>query len=134
MPESTIVLGLDIKISSMQKNECFVKCVSLSIIRVYPAVDVIISSSFPVLPLVSKYRFNQFPLKSQAIIEIAGLRLIMLFIRILRESQKDWNCSRFWLGDLYKHERKHRSLFTVILITKHSFRLDISSHRIMNKI
>ena len=100
MPESTIVLGLDVKISSMQKNECFVKCVSLSIIRVYPAVDVIISSSFPVLPLVSKYQFNQFPLKSQAIIEIAGLRLIMLSIRILRESQKDWNCSRFWLGDL----------------------------------
>ena len=68
--------------------------------------------------------FEHFPLKSPVIIKIDELRLSMLFRRVSRESQKDWNCSRFWLGDLYKHVRKHCSFFTVILVTKHSFRLD----------
>ena len=59
-----------------------------------------------VLSLVSKvYLFEHSPLKSSIIIEIAGL---MLFIRIWRESVKDWNYSRFWLGDLYKHVMKYR--------------------------
>ena len=93
-----------------------------------------VSSSFPILSLVSKeYHFEHFPLKSPVIIEIAGLRLLMLFIRMSKESQMDWICSLFWLGDLYKHVRKHRLFFTVISVTKHSCRLDISSLRIMGK-
>ena len=134
MPESTIMLGLDVKIRSMQVEELFVKWVGLSIIWLKPAVDVIVSSSFPILSLVSKkYHFQHFPLKSPVIIEIVGWRLLMLFRRMSRESQKDQNCSPFWLGDLYKYASKHRSFFTVISVTKHSFRLDISSLRIMGK-
>ena len=92
-----------------------------------------VSSSFPILPLVSKvYHFEHFPLKSPVVIEIAGLRLLILFIRMSRESQKDWNCSRFWPGDLSKHVRKHRLFFTGISVTKHYLRLDISSLRIIN--
>ena len=74
-----------------------------------------VSSSFPILSLVSKeYHFEDFPLKSPVIIKIAGLRLLMLFKRMSRESQKYWICYWFWLGDLYKHMREHRSFFTVI--------------------
>ena len=52
-----------------------------------------VSSSFPILSLVSKeYHFEDFPLKSPVIIEIAGLRLLMLFKRMSRESQKYWIC------------------------------------------
>ena len=58
----------------------------------------------------------------------------MLFIRMSRESQKDWNCSQIWLGDLYKRVKKHRSFFTVISVTKHSFRLDFWSPRITDKL
>ena len=91
-------------------------------------VNVMVLSSFPMLSLVSKeYHFEHFPLKYPAIIKIAGLRLLMLFIRMSRESQKYWNYSQFWLGDLYKHMRKHHSFFMVISITKHSFRVDVSS-------
>ena len=36
MPESNIILGLDVKIRSMQEDEWFVKCVGLSIIWGYP--------------------------------------------------------------------------------------------------
>ena len=85
-----------------------------------------VSSSFPLWSLVSKeYHFEHFLLKSQVIIEIAGLGLLMLFMKMSRVSQKDWNCSRFWLGNLYKHVRKYRPFFTLISVTKHSF-LDIS--------
>ena len=98
-------------------------------------------SSFPILLLVSlrntsihkEYHFEHFLLRSLVIIEIAGLRQLMLFIRMSRESHKDWNCSQFWLGDLYNHLRKHRLFVTVISVTKHFFRLDISYLRIMGK-
>ena len=113
MPEYTIMLGLDVNIRSMEEDELLVKWVDLSIIRAYPAVDVITSGSFPIFSLVSKeYHFEHFPLKSPPIIKTVRLRLLMLFIRMSRESPKDWNCSRFWLGDLYKHVWKHRSFFT----------------------
>ena len=47
-----------------------------------------VSSSFLILSLVSKeYHFEHFPLKSPVIIEIAGLRLLMLFIRMSKELQ-----------------------------------------------
>ena len=43
-------------------------------------VNVMVSSSFPMLSLVSKeYHFEHFPLKYPAIVKIAGLRLLMLF-------------------------------------------------------
>ena len=106
MTESTIMLGLDVKIRSMEEDELFVKWVGLSIIWLWPAVDVMVSSSFPILSLVSKeYYFEHFALKSPVIMEIAALRLLMFFIRMTRESKKDWNCSRFCLGHLYKHVR-----------------------------
>ena len=54
------------------------------------AVKLIVSSSIPVLSLVSKeYHFVYFPLKSPVIFEIPELRLLRLFIRMSRESQKD---------------------------------------------
>ena len=59
-------------------------------------VDVMVSSSFPTWSLVSKgYHFEYFPMKYPVIIEMAGLRPLMLFIRMSRESQKVWNCSIF---------------------------------------
>ena len=55
----TIMLGLDVKIRSMQEDEWFVKWVCLSIMWVYPTVDVMVSSFFPTLSLVSKeYHFE----------------------------------------------------------------------------
>ena len=49
-----------------------------------------VSSSFPVLSLVSKeYHFEHFPLKYPVIIEISGLTLLMLLIRMSKESQID---------------------------------------------
>ena len=49
-----------------------------------------VSSFFPILSLVSKeHHFEHFPLKPPVIIEIARLRVLMLFIRMSRESQKD---------------------------------------------
>ena len=76
-----------------------------------------VSSSFPIYSLVLKeYHLENLPLKSSEIIEIAVLGLLMLFIRMSRESQKDWNCSRFWLGDLYKHLKKHRSFLISVTI------------------
>ena len=83
MPEYTNMLGFDVKIRSMQEDELFVKWVGLSIIWLKPTVDVMVSSSFPILSLVSKvYHFEHFPLKSPVVIEIAGLRLLILFIRM----------------------------------------------------
>ena len=85
MSESTIMLGWDVKIGSVQENELFVKWLGLSINSPYPAVDVMASSFFPILSLVlKKYHFKNFPLISPVVIEIAGLRLLMP-----RESQKD---------------------------------------------
>ena len=44
---------------------------------------------FQILSLVSKkYHFEHFPLKSPVIIEIAGLRLSILFIKMSRESKR----------------------------------------------
>ena len=49
-----------------------------------------VSSSFPIYSLVLKeYHLENLPLKSPEIIEIAVLGLLMLFIRMSRESQKD---------------------------------------------
>ena len=110
MSDSTIMLGLNVEIWPMREGEWFVKWLGLSIIWMYPAVDVMLSGFFPVLSTVSKeHHFEHFPLNFPAIIEIGGLRLLMMVIRIPKETQKDWDCSRFWLGDLYKHVRKHRS-------------------------
>ena len=78
---------------------------------------------------IKKYHLEHFLSKSA----VRLLRLLMLFIRMSRESRRDWNCSRLWLEDLYEHLSKHRSFFTVISVTKHSFRLDISSLQIMRK-
>ena len=61
MPESTNMLGFDVKIRSMQENKLFVKWVGLSIIWLQPAVDVMVSSSSPILSLISKeYHFEIF--------------------------------------------------------------------------
>ena len=58
----------------------------LSIIWEQPAVDVMVSSSFPILSLRSKeYRFEHFSLKSSGIIKVTGLRLIMLLLRLSRK-------------------------------------------------
>ena len=68
MPESTNILGFDVKIRSMQEVELFVKCVGLSIIWLYP---------FQYCHCcIRGIPFGHFPLKSP---EIAGLRLLMLF-------------------------------------------------------
>ena len=81
MPESTNMLGLDVKIRSLQEDELFVKWVGLS---------TMVSSSCPILSLVSKeYYFEHLPLKSPEIIEIAGLRLLTLFIRMSRGLRND---------------------------------------------
>ena len=67
----------------MEDGERFVIWVGLSIISAIP-VDLIISSSFAILSQVSKeYPFEDFPLKSVAIIETVELRLLM-FIRMSR--------------------------------------------------
>ena len=49
-----------------------------------------VPSSIPIWSLVSKeHHFEHFLLISPVIIEIAGLRPLMLFIRMSGESQKD---------------------------------------------
>ena len=111
MPDSTIMLRLNVEIRPMQEGERCVKWLGLPIIWMYPAVDVMVLSFSPVLSPVSKeYHFEHFPLNFPAIIEIVRLRLLMMVIKISKETQKDWNCSRFWLGDVYKHVRKRSFL------------------------
>ena len=52
-------------------------------------VTIMVSSSFPILPLVSKkYHFEHFQLKSPVIIEIAGLRLLMSLLKEYQENHK----------------------------------------------
>ena len=86
-----------------------------------------VSSSFPILSLVSKdYHFEHFPLKSPVIIEIAGLRLLMLFTKGLKLFTI--------LAKRPIQAREETSfIFMVISVTKNSFRLDISSLQIMRK-
>ena len=119
------MLWLDVKMRSMHDDEWFLKWVGLP--NIWVKTGRFNGIKFLILSLVSKeYHFEHFPLKSPVIIEIAGLRLLMSLIGMSRESQKNWECSRFRLGDLYKDLSKHRLFFTVISVTKHSFRLDIS--------
>ena len=85
------------------------------------------------LSLSLVHQFDNLALKSQTRIEHAGCWLLILRSTSMRFSQKGWNCSWFWFGDLYRHVKKHLSLFTVISVRKHSFNLQISTFLISGK-
>ena len=55
-----------------------------------------VSNTFQMLSVEWKeYHFQPFPLKHPVIIETAGLKLLMLFIRMSRKSPRDWTVDCF---------------------------------------
>ena len=125
-PELLIKLGFDVK--SIQNSLSLVICVGWLISWLYPAAQVMMFISRPSKFSLSYFHhFVELALKSPVIIEQAGLRSFIFDKNKSKSAQKLSNSSRSWLGDLYKHEKRHFSPPILISKTKHSFKLNKSS-------
>ena len=123
-PDLLINLGFDVKMRSIQDKESLVTCVGWLISWLYPAARVMMFISRPsILSLSNFHHFVDLALKSPVIIEQTRLRSLIFDKNKSKSVQKLSNSSRPWLGDLYKHEKKHFSPPILISKNKHSFKL-----------
>ena len=108
--ELLIKLGFDIKMRSIQDKESLVICFGWFISWLYPAVRVMMFISCPSSSSLSNFHhFVDLALKSPVIIEQTWLKSLIFDKNKSKSVQKLSNFSQPWLGDLYKHEKKHLS-------------------------